>query len=113
YRMRPELGHYDLWHNDVLDNRVIGMSLNLSPRGYSGGLFQLRARGSDRVLIDIANTGFGDGIIFRISSDLEHRVSAVEGAEPKTAFAGWFRNAQSDFFSEIRELARPSYIPSA
>lgn len=105
YRMIPNEGHYDSWHDDNKENRAIGMSLNLSPRVYRGGAFQLRERGSDRVLIDIANTGFGDAIIFKISSELEHRVSKVEGNEPKTAFAGWFSDEDQDFFSRLREKA--------
>src|SRR3954471_7197317 len=30
YVMRPGTGHYDSWHSDATDGRLIGMSLNLS-----------------------------------------------------------------------------------
>jgi 2OG-Fe(II) oxygenase superfamily len=103
YRMVPSRGHYDDWHNDVSDERLVGMSVNLSPRGYTGGTFQLRQHATHIVLAELANTGFGDAILFRISSDLEHRVTDVEGAEAKVAFAGWFRRAPTDLFSLLRE----------
>jgi hypothetical protein len=92
--MEPH-GHADDWHNDAMAGRLIAMSLNLSPRGFNGGVFEMRERKSRRMLAEIANTGLGDAILFRLSRDFEHRVSAVETGEPKTAFAGWFSNDQT------------------
>ena len=94
YRMEPN-GHADDWHNDAVDGRLIAMSLNLSPRGYRGGIFQMRERRSHRMLAEVANTGLGDAILFRVSRDFEHRVGAVEAGEPKIAFAGWFSTEQN------------------
>ena len=94
YKMAPN-GHADDWHNDAVDGRLIAMSLNLSPRGYQGGIFEMRERKSRRMLAEIANTGLGDAILFRVSRDFEHRVSAVEAGEPKIAFAGWFSTDHS------------------
>jgi len=91
YRMIAEAGHHDGWHNDAVDSNKVGMSLNLSRNFFRGGLFMLRESGSRRVLARVANTGPGDALIFRISPELQHRISDLEGAEPKTAFAGWFR----------------------
>jgi 2OG-Fe(II) oxygenase superfamily len=90
YRMIPGSGHYDSWHSDFVEHRMIGMSLNLSDDEYSGGVFQLRPKESDAILIEAPNTGAGDAILFRIASDIVHRVTEVEGTVPKTAFAGWF-----------------------
>ena len=95
YRMAPNIGHTDNWHNDFADGRLVAMSLNLSPRGYRGGTFQMRERESRRILAEIPNTGLGDAIFFRISRDFQHRVTDVETGESKTAFAGWFSNRQS------------------
>lgn len=104
YRFIPNSGHYDSWHTDAAtDDRLVGMSLNLSPKSYKGGLFQLRAHSSDRIFIEIANTGWGDAILFRIARSLEHQVTEVEGEEPKTAFAGWFRSRQPNFHDRLRE----------
>ncbi len=102
YRMAPDLGHYGLWHNDVSDNRLVGLSLNLSGVEFEGGLFQLRERGSHTIVAEIANTGFGDAFVFRVSPQIEHRVSPIGGRQPKTAFAGWFRDGHRDFRSLLR-----------
>ena len=104
YRLIPGLGHAADWHSDTFECRMIGMSVNLSTDIYQGGTFHLRKVGSTAPLCEIANTGAGDAILFRIAKDLEHQVTAVEGTTPKTAFAGWFRS-QPEFLSLI--AARP------
>ena len=85
YRMVPGDGHHSSWHDDFGVGKLIGLSLNLSPDLYSGGLFQLRRRGSEQLLAEIANTGLGDAHVFRISRELQHQVTPVEGRHPKTA----------------------------
>ncbi len=92
YRMVHSSGHYDSWHDDVGECRLIGMSINLSSAVYGGGVFQLRDRRSKQILHQVANTGFGDAILFRIASHLQHRVDELEGTIPRTAFAGWFQS---------------------
>lgn len=90
YRFEPGRRHHDAWHDDVGGGRVLALSLNLSPRPFAGGRLQIRHRGSGRILHEVANTGFGDAIVFRLGSDLEHRVTEVRGTCAKTALAGWF-----------------------
>jgi hypothetical protein len=107
YRKLSGRGHYNEWHDDAVDNRLVGMSINLSPRPYRGGLFQLRRRDSGAILAEVANTGCGAALIFRISEELEHRVTDVEGDEPKTAFAGWFRHDRPGFFEGIQKNKAP------
>jgi 2OG-Fe(II) oxygenase superfamily len=102
YRM--EVGHYNLWHGDTLHNRLLAMSINLSKRAYRGGLFQIREMGAQQPLAEIANTGPGDALFFRISSNLQHRVTKVVGTEPKTAFAGWF-DASATLRSRLESAA--------
>ena len=102
YRMVPGSGHYDSWHSDTRDHRLIGLSLNLGAPAYEGGVFQLRERRSKDILCEVANTGSGDAILFRISSDLVHQVTAMEGTTPKTAFAGWF-HAEPEFMSLLAD----------
>ena len=103
YRFVPNSGHYDSWHNDHGEGRLVAMSLNLSPHGYEGGIFQLREWPSKRMLLQIANTGWGDATLFRISGQLEHQVTHVLGEQPKTAFAGWFKAASPNPFARISE----------
>jgi len=92
YRMTAELGHVDSWHDDIHDGRMVALSLNLSPNGYRGGLLQIREIGSEKVLHEVANTGLGDAIIFRLSARMEHRITTVESGPAKTAYAGWFKS---------------------
>jgi hypothetical protein len=87
-------GHTDDWHDDTSDGRLLAMSINLSPRGYQGGVFQMRESKSHWTLMEIANTGLGDALLFRVSSDLQHRVTEVQTGEPRTAFAGWFHSTK-------------------
>lgn len=110
YRMIAGAGHHDNWHSDIAYSNEVGMSLNLSRNIFRGGLFMLREGGSKRVLARVANTGPGDALIFRISPDLHHRISDLEGEEPKTAFAGWFKSSLPECFRDssmqIREEPR-------
>lgn len=92
YRVTPGGGHHDAWHSDCGDHRLVSMSVNLSTAAYVGGTLQMRARGSSEILCEAPNTGFGDAILFRITDELEHRISDVEGTRSKTAFAGWFKS---------------------
>jgi hypothetical protein len=90
YRMLPGPEHEDAWHGDLIKGRMVAMSVNLSEAPYSGGVLEIRDEQSKRVLHGIPNTGAGDAVIFRLARGLQHRVTAVEGALPKTAYAGWF-----------------------
>ena len=90
--MVPGGGHYDSWHGDEGFDRMVAMSVNLSSKPYEGGVLQIRDNNTAGILHEVANTGFGDAILFRIGPGLTHRVTTVEGSLPKTAFAGWFRS---------------------
>jgi hypothetical protein len=63
---------------------------------------------SGTVLSEMVNTGQGDAILFRISHNLKHMVTAVTGSEPKTAFAGWFRSGETTFYETLRETLSDS-----
>jgi hypothetical protein len=105
YRMAPGADHFDSWHADIGPthrDRLVGMSINLSPRPYQGGVFRLREEASADIFCELSNTGPGDAICFRISSALKHMVTPLVGSEPKTAFAGWFRSGDSDFYSMLK-----------
>lgn len=105
YRMLPGPDQQIPWHDDLGedDGRLVGMSVNLSPRPYSGGVFQIKRRDSTGPSRELANSIPGDAILFRIAPELKHRVTPVEGLEPKTAFAGWFKSSGVDFLAAIRQ----------
>lgn len=91
YRMQRS-EHRDKWHDDVAPalGRMVGMSINLSPAHYDGGVFCLRECETEKPVCELPNTGPGDAIFFRITDKLQHIVTPVESEAPKTAFAGWF-----------------------
>lgn len=97
YRFLPGSTHFWPWHDDDFEHRVIALSVNLSTGKYDGGRTQIRERGTKRIVGDLANTGYGDALMFRIAPYLQHRVAGVVGTVPKTTFAGWFRSqSESD-----------------
>jgi 2-oxoglutarate-Fe(II)-dependent oxygenase superfamily protein len=102
YRMTSSDGHYDNWHDDSNDGRLLTMSVNLTPQPFRGGALQMRRYGSEQMLHEIHNSGLGDALLFRISPEFEHRVQAVEGNVPKTALAGWFISGKT-FHEAARE----------
>lgn len=94
YRLTPGTGHHHNWHNDLVQNRRVAMSINLEPAPYEGGILQIRVRETGAVIEEVANVGPGDAILFRIDAALQHRATPVT-AGTKTAFAGWFRTSAS------------------
>jgi hypothetical protein len=96
YRLAPGLGHYDSWHSDVGQGRLVAISLNLSPRGFEGGALQLRKADSEEVISEVVNRTLGDAVLFKVHPDYRHRVQGVTGVHPRTAYAGWFRS-EPDF----------------
>ena len=104
YRMIPSEGHYDSWHTDVGEDRLLALSLNLGKEIHEGGVLQIRSKDSER-LIEAPNPSFGDAVLFRLSPALKHRVTNVTGNQPKTAFAGWFKSSP-DLYSTLTELAQ-------
>src|SRR5207237_8656272 len=106
YRMTPNSSHHDAWHTDNTDGRLVAMSLNLSPQVYEGGVFQMRERESEQFLVEFANCGLGDAILFPISENLVHRVTEVQGNEPKTAFSGWFNATAPSFQARLENSKR-------
>jgi 2OG-Fe(II) oxygenase superfamily len=103
YRMAAGPQHHLSWHNDIdiKEKRQVGFSMNLSADVFRGGTFELRNRSTRTPLAQVNNTGFGDALLFRISADLQHRVTQVVGKVPKTACAGWFRATGKSFLPEL------------
>jgi predicted 2-oxoglutarate/Fe(II)-dependent dioxygenase YbiX len=101
YRMIPEQGHQHQWHNDLIDNRMIAISVTLGPEAYEGGVLELREQPSGRVLGSAPNPAPGDAVIFAIDPGLQHRVTRVTSGV-KTAFAGWFCGGPRTYFDVLR-----------
>jgi hypothetical protein len=101
YRFTPGLGHHDAWHSDVTDDRLVALSINLSADVYAGGMLQIRDSKSHAIISEVPNVAPGDALLFRVSPQLQHRITEVAGPACKTAFAGWFR-AKPDFVSFLK-----------
>ena len=102
YRLAAGPQHQLSWHTDTNDpTRQVGFSMNLSADAFRGGTFELRDRWTLAPLAQVNNTGFGDALLFRISNDLQHRVTEVVDTVAKTACAGWFRARGVSFFAEL------------
>jgi hypothetical protein len=96
YRMGAD--HVAEWHNDVVDTRLVALTINVSPSPYSGGGVAIRHLPTGQVT-DVPAPAIGDGLVFRIGADLTHRNAAIVGPAAKTAVAGWFRREPS--FKEL------------
>jgi len=102
YKLIPDPQHIFDWHDDLNEpNRLIAMSINLSMGNYCSGLLQIREVRSGKIVGEVANTGFGNAVLFRVSKDLEHRVTGIEGDAPRTSFAGWFKSGPG-LYSQLR-----------
>lgn len=91
YRFAPDTGQRHDWHDDIGEERRLGLSINLSETMFEGGNLQLRERATERVTANVRNTGAGDAAIFRLDRSLQHQVLPVTGAHPRVVVAGWFR----------------------
>ena len=90
----PEEGRYEV-HGEVA-------------RGGMGAILEIRDRETRTVLHRASNPVAGDAVIFRLSPELQHRVTPVTGETPRTAFAGWYQTAPDiqDVLRELRVSAR-------
>jgi len=105
YRSLPGEVHQLDWHEDTdTRGRLLGISINLSAGHYAGGLFQLREKESRRIVCEVGSGSPGDAHVFRISPQLQHRVTGVEGEVARTTAAGWFLSAP-DRGTVLRGLA--------
>jgi hypothetical protein len=106
YQMVAQRGQAFNWHDDMLNDRKVAISINVSDATYRGGTLQIRDTSSG-VRATIPNLGFGDAIIFRVAEHLEHRVTPVVGKFPKTAVTGWFCS-RPKYISVHREMVARS-----
>jgi hypothetical protein len=107
YRLLPNPGHASEWHTDLVQGRMVTMSINLSTGRYSGGILQIREADTGRICAEVANTGPGDAVLFRIATSLQHRVTPTSGGVPRTAYAGWFLR-EPHFAEELRRQMNAS-----
>jgi hypothetical protein len=79
-----------VWHTDAEGGRMADLIINLNAVPHEGGLFEMRDGRSREIINQVGKTAFGDGLLIRISPDLEHHYKAITGSIPKITFSGWF-----------------------
>ena len=90
-----DCGHED-WHQDCTpeNKKVLGFSLDLSPKPYLGGELALKEAGQAQPFAVNKTENLGDALIFRLAPNLRHRVLPITGAQRRFAFVGWFLGEQ-------------------
>jgi hypothetical protein len=84
--------HHIGWHGDNADNRILGLTIDLSNSAYEGGVFELRRKDSPEIICSIPRQLPGDAFVFLISPQLQHRLTLIESGGPRTVGVGWFRS---------------------
>ncbi|MGA2713898.1 MAG: 2OG-Fe(II) oxygenase [Bryobacteraceae bacterium] len=98
--------HID-WHDDAVDNRTLGICINLGREQYAGGTLQIRD--PDRAIrAEIGRGAPGDAFLFRIDHGWEHRLTPVKSGR-RTVGVGWFRT-QPDWRAYAMTSARTRQI---
>ena len=111
-RFRKQLpgGEGFRWHDDRerKRERLVGLSINLSPEPFVGGSFRIRNKETGEVLraVTASRFRFGDACLFRVHDSLEHMLSVVRGGPPRYNYVGWFTGAR-DYRKVLREAASP------
>jgi hypothetical protein len=110
YRRRRSSGpgHYYPWHDDVAFGRLVGLSVNLSPEPYDGGLLQMRDAKTGVIIAEASNPIVGDALLFRISPQFEHQVTPVTSGGTRTVLAGWFCS-HPDYASVVAQTQPVTY----
>jgi len=78
------------WHTDAEGGRLADLIIDLSVVRHEGGRFEMRVARTHEVVNTVDVMGFGDGLLIRISPDLEHHYKAIAGSTHKVTFSGWF-----------------------
>lgn len=98
YKFEADENCFDSWHKDISkkEDRMVGISVNLSNSAYTGGVFTIRNRSTHKIYRKVKHDNWGGVHFFRIHPDLEHKVDKVTGTNPRVAYAGWFINQISE-----------------
>jgi hypothetical protein len=110
YRIEPGTDQFLDWHEDTTGNYLVGLSVNLGPEPYGGGVFQIRERRSKRITREVAHQTPGDAHLFSIAPELQHRVTPLTGSCSRTAGSGWFC-LDYQITHERRPIVNPVLIP--
>ena len=63
YRMEPSTDHYDSWHDDLGEGRLVALSVNLGREPYEGGALEVRDRRTG-ASAEVRSARTGDALLF-------------------------------------------------
>jgi hypothetical protein len=107
HRTSAQPDQYIDWHDDAVDGRTLGITINLSAEPYSGGVFQMRDP-NRKLCAEVGRAAPGDAFLFRIGGGWQHRLAPVESGH-RTVGVGWFRTGP-DWGEYVLNAARPSEV---
>lgn len=93
-RTLPSHGDGLDWHDDLntpkSSSRRLAITIALDDLHYDGGLFEIRKVGCTEPLFSFKHEKAGTVLIFKVSTELEHRVRPLVSGGPRLVYAGWF-----------------------
>ncbi|MFL5784861.1 MAG: 2OG-Fe(II) oxygenase [Bacteriovoracaceae bacterium] len=101
YRLEPDGNQRFDWHKDIDTGKRIAVSINISPKPFTGGELIFRLEGRPESEIKIHNVGEGDAVFFLIDRAYEHKVLPLSGEASKYAITGWFQTMAPPPFSVV------------
>jgi len=92
YQWAANSGHFDDWHSDITPDgsNLLGLKINVGGP-YDGGVFMLRRKSSQEILFEVSHKKAGDAHLFRISADLQHHLTPLEGTANRLVATGFFK----------------------
>ena len=81
------------WHTDTEGGRVLDLAIGLSWEPVQGGLFEMRDPQTEAVFNEIPPLVPGDGLLIRLSDEIEHHFQGVRGDVPLCIYSGKFAPA--------------------
>lgn len=83
------------WHTDTEEGRILDLAIGLTWERPEGGRFQMRDAQTEIVFNEVGALAPGDGILIRLSPEIEHHFRAVRGSVPLAIYSGKFAPRQS------------------
>lgn len=89
FRLRPT--DDDLpWHTDAEGGRLADIVIDLSSVRYQGGRFEMRDAATKQIFSTVDDMHYCEGVLARISPEIEHHNLRVVGEVYRITFVGWF-----------------------
>jgi hypothetical protein len=81
------------WHTDTEGGRILDLAIGLSWEPVQGGLFEMRDPDTEAVFNEVEPLAPGDGLLIRLTDDIEHHFQGVRGDVPLCIYSGKFAPA--------------------